>query len=484
MDVWGPENTYRHILSRDMISGGFARSPEAQKYFNDRLKSRGAQATKLYNPMALGRRIRKALTAPDFGKFDLAQKLERLNNIMDTADKVTLVFDSRSSMDLVDSLRSTLLSLAPTFTVSEAQNTFETLTTILKKGEAMLSTAYGKDFQHLSEADSPFFDPGRLTANTRKLTDFVSSLRKLTEFVERVYAGASSNDERQRSRTAVAAAEGLFSRTELGSSVKEAEVQLKKWGQAAEADAARAIEEEESAEAYADQLEQQMEAQEGFNVPAFQARETAAAAQSAAAQAAPSAAAVAAEAAAAAVPDEDSHMFPFTDAEIKGMNDRQLRALLRKAMIDGAEAARELAFEDGDVAVEELPSGGYLVPKFRNPQTEEEAIALEAEVERLARSFKPKQRRPRLVIEEEEEEEEEEAPAAGAPAPPTLGPGSTKTQRNDYIKYQYYIRKGLTQNAIKNDLISKGFPITQATISRVLGAESKGAYMDRTGYRA
>lgn len=478
MDMWNEENTYRYMLSRGMISGGFIRTVEGQKYFNDRLKSRGAQATKLYNPLALGRRIRKALTAPDFGKYDLAQKLERLDNQLDTVDKMTVVFDSRGTNDLIDSIRATIFSLAPTFTVSEAQNTYETLGTILQKAEALLTTAFGKDIQHLEEADNPYFDPERLEKNTRRLSAFVVSLRKLYEFMARVYGNASSTDERMRSREAVAAANALFSRTEINSSVTEAAAQLKKWQEAAMKDESRMLEDQSEADAYAEEMARQAASQEQMDVPAFEARETAAAA-AAAAEAAGAPSAEAAEAANAAEnPDmtESRPALPFTREEIAGMNERSLKNYVKEAILRGADSAREMAFEDGFVESAEMPEEfvGF-VKQMREPQSAADAEEVDRYVNRVVRKLMPKTESAAAAA------AAEAAPAAAAAAAPKLGPGSTTTERNDYIKYQYYIA-GKTQTAIAAELNAMNFPITQATVSRTLAKEPKAAFRARTGY--
>jgi len=470
------------MMSRNMISGGYSRSPEAQKYFNERMKQKGAQATKLYNPLALGKRIRKALAPPDFGKFDLAQKLERLDNQLDTIDKMTVVFDTKGTLDLLDSIRASLFALAPTFTVSEAQDTFEVLGKILQKAEALLTTAFGKDIQHIQEADNPYFDPERLKQNTRRLASFVSNLRKLYQFVEQIYANASNMNERVRSANAVAAATALFSRTELNSSVREAEEQLKRWTESATKDESRMLEDQSAAEQYEAELEQQIAAQEGETVvPAFEARETAAAA----AEAVDIASHPTQEVATEFSTPSGIVWFPFTREEVASMGRRTFMNYVRRTMVDGQANAREEAFEDGNVESEDIPEGLYIrLFKVASPQTASQKADLEAKVKAVADRYKSESAAAAAAAAAAEKEEEEAAPAsAAAPRPrPVLGPGSSAQDRNDYIKYRYYI-DGLTQKAILQEVNALRFPVkTQGAISKIIRTETKQEFRDRTGY--
>ena len=519
MDIWGQENTYRYMMSRNMISGGYSRSPEAQKYFNERMKQKGAQATKLHNPLALGKRIRKALAPPDFGKFDLAQKLERLDNQLDTIDKMTVVFDTKGTLDLLDSIRASLFALAPTFTVSEAQDTFEVLGKILQKAEALLTTAFGKDIQHIQEADNPYFDPERLKQNTRRLASFVSNLRKLYQFVEQIYANASNMNERVRSANAVAAATALFSRTELNSSVREAEEQLKRWTESATKDESRMLEDQSAAEQYEAELEQQIAAQEGETVvPAFEARETAAAAASAAAASAAVGFGEEEEAAPAAAPaalsgSEKEQLFdilsqavinPFEeywasrnwavpqysgDFLVNAIRDEEAGtdvSPIVKSILDEIYSASvypvkeddeiELIYRDDVIRILKY----YDIDYTKYPFTQEPPRGLLFNVVFTKEPIKIKRKKERVVA----EPASVAAPAsAAAPRPrPVLGPGSSAQDRNDYIKYRYYI-DGLTQKAILQEVNALRFPVkTQGAISKIIRTETKQEFRDRTGY--
>jgi hypothetical protein len=492
MDLWNQENTYRYMLSRDMITGGFSRSPAAQSYFNERLKQKGAQATKLYNPYAPGRRIRKALAPADFGKYELAQMLERLDNQLDTMDKVSLMFD-KSTADLIDRIRSHLFTLAPSFTVSEAQNTFETIGSILQKAEALLGTALGEDTEHMYEVGEEY-TPEKLEVNTKRLAVFVSSIRKLYTFMERVYGGASTENETARSRMAVAAAQDLFSRAELGSITKEADAAVKRWQNASVEDEKREGEEQAAAEEKAASLAQREAMAEGEDVPAFDARETTSAARLYIEDAGQP---VGETATAAFTPLRTTAVFlPFTRDELSQLSDGDITLIVGSVMRGEDNVRDNLIEENGLDWSKEFPGSSleYPVPRVRPKsaaQWEEFQTLRDRTAKKIIRQVKSAAAMPVLEVLDAAAAEEEAsaaapaaAAAAAAPAEPAIPkPGAGRQARDDWIKWAYQIRKpGLSQSGIVRALAEQGVTISQGQVSKIINSESKSAFRERTGF--
>lgn len=481
MALWNQERAYRRMVSEGKISGGFFRSPATQSYFNERLKQKGAQASKLYNPLAPGRRIRKALQPTDFGKYELAQKLERLDNQLDTQDNVSLTFD-KSTNDLIDSIRSLLFVLAPSFTVSEAQNTFETLGAILQKAEALLSTQLGKDTEHLYEVGEEYA-PEKLAVNTRRLAVFVSSIRKLYQFMERVYGGASTENEGARSKMAVGAAQDLFSRTELGGINKEAGEAVKRWSSAAMEDERREGEEQSAAEAQAAQLSQQEAMATGADVPAFDAR----AVSGAVSGLLEDAGQPVGEEGVAAPLDATSAYLPFSKRELAMMSDDTIRRVVRAMMTQGRNSQiRKILIEENELDWSVKPSSlNIRVPILGSPQSAAEADVLEEAVEKIASDVVSYSKAPEAAAAAAAAAAPavtfSSSAAAAASAPPLPKPGDTKEALEDWVKYSYYIT-GLTQTRIVAELEKQGIQTSQASISRIVSRERKDAFRARTGY--
>lgn len=467
MALYEQEKLGRMMETRAAISGGFARSPQGQAYINERLKQKAAQATKLQNPFVLGKRIRKALTPADFGKFELAQKLTRLDNTMDTLDAYTLIFNKEVS-DVIDSIRSNLFLLAPTFTVAEAQNIMDSIGSILKKAEALFGDVIGKDSQRLYEMGEEY-SPAKVSTDTKKLATFVTSIRKLFKFAEMIYGNASKTSEAERSSAAIASANTLFSKAEIGSTLKTAEAEIERWRTTSEQDETRMLEDQAAAEAYEAELEAQQAAQAGADIPAFAARDTAAAAADVARTA---------EVPVGGPGEEPTVMFPFTMDEIRGMEQGNIIDYIYATFAMGPEVARSRAVENGDVFDEEVPAAAALIdvpgiPKGAIINTEEK----QRSAQRAARQYYNTNIKPLLRPVAAAAAVAAAPEEAEPPAEPKLGESEDKLL--EWVKYQYYV-KGRTQPQISRELKDKyGILYSQPTISRRLKLEPRADYKER-----
>ena len=459
MDLWNQEATYRYMLSRGEISGGAARSPEAQKYFNERLRKRGVQAAKLYNPLMLGKVIDKALSSSQFGKFELARKIERMDDILDSSDKVTLIVDAKALMDLIDGARASILALAPEFTVSEAQNMTESIGAILKKADALLGTALGKDINHIRETDAAY-DAESLKQNTKKLAAIVSSLRKLFAFSEKVWAAASTTDAKGRSAITVAAAQEIFTRPEIGSALKEANVQLGRWRKRAEEDTQRMVAEQQQAEQYAEALQQQAQAEQLEDIPAYDARDTALAAQEASRIAEHPTNEIAVD----MLATQGQVAFPFSEEEVGMMSEEQFRDLALITMLRGQNVARKRAREELDLPVQ--PESVYVtLPKLRQPQSAAEGDALVGILDRLTMEIFPKKASAAAAA--------VAAPAAAEKAFEKPIAAVAALPRNDQIKYYLYYERRTQMD------VARQFGLSQSTISKIKKGESEEEFKER-----
>ena len=452
MDLWRQEQNYRSMLAAQEITGGFARSPEAQKWINERLRKKGVQASKQLNPFMTGNVIKAALTPSEFGKFQLSQNIERMDDILDSSDKMTLVLDNRALIGLIESVRASMLSLSPTFTVSEAQNVSESLTSILKKAEALLGTAMGKDIQHIRETDDAY-DPKLLQQNTRALASIVNQLKKLTVFAEQIWSAASTTDEKERSTRTIAAAREIFSRVELSSGLKEAGVQLQKWNRQAAEDAERERQEQEQEARYADALQQQVAQEQQLDIPAFEARATAAAAREAEyVEEAP----VNEEAPGdETVEDENVIGFPFTEDELRIMNPEQFADLIRLTLTQGQLKARQRAGVELALPVA-IPEQEEMVLRFRRVKQPQSVAGRQRVDDLVQRALEWAYGKPAKAL-------PAAAPAAAAAAPEI----PAGLSRDDKIKYAVYVLK-MTQVDTARSL-----GVSQATVSRVAPARNK-----------